>query len=103
MTKPEAQQLLPIDQVEATKRTLARLHEAAERPAPTLEQLAALREELKARAVEDDVKIVKLDGPMQLWSWLCKRHRESLKPGWFVAEPREAPHPLVCEKCAREP
>ncbi len=101
------QESLPIaapakpDQVAATTRNLARTRVAPVK-LPTAAQLAALREEVRAKRVEDDVKIVELDGPVKLWVWLCKRHRESLKPGWFVSSTKEPPHALPCDKCSRE-
>ena len=88
-------------QVEATVKNLERLRRAAPAKPPTMEELAALREEVKARRLEDDVKIVELDGPVKLWAWLCKAHRENLKPGWFVSQVKEPPHMLVCDKCRR--
>ncbi len=96
------QELKPRDQVAATRRNLDQLKAAGTKKPPTREELAALREEVKARRVEDDVKIVELDGPMQMWAWLCKRHRETLRPGWYVKSIKDAPHPLVCDKCRRE-
>lgn len=90
------------DQVAATKVNLDRLRRAARKAPPTLEELANLRAEVKARSERDEVLIVELDGPTTVWAWLCKRHRETLKAGWFVKQTRSAPHPLVCDKCLRE-
>jgi hypothetical protein len=88
------------DDVRATNRNLARLRQAAnERPSKA--KLEALREEVQRAREEADVKIVELDGPMSIWVWLCKTHRENLKPGWFVKQVKEPPHMLVCDKCER--
>ena len=89
-------------QVAATAKNLEGLRRAASRKSPTREELAALREEVKARRVEDDVKIVELDGGHTLWAWLCKKHRENLKPGWTVKSLKDAPHALVCDGCERD-
>ena len=89
------------DQVAATKVALERLRKAASKAPPTLQELAELRESIKAKRVEDDVKIVELDGPVKLWAWLCKTHRENLKPGWFISRVKEPPHMLVCDKAGR--
>ena len=86
-------ELTRSSQVEATAKNLEGLRRAASRKSPTREELAALREEVKARRVEDDVKIVELDGPMQIWAWLCKRHRENLKPGWYVKSMKDQRKP----------
>ena len=96
----DAQLKLPRNQVAATEEKLAQLRKAA-KGRPTREELASLRTAVKEQSERDDVKIVELDGPMAIWSWLCKRHRENLKPGWFVKQVKDAPHPLTCEKCAR--
>lgn len=101
-SKDEPQLPLRMSAVEATARNLARLKAAAPKDPPTLEQLAALRAEVAAKRVEDDVRIVELDGAYSLWAWLCKRHRENLRPGWSVKQVKDAPWPLVCDKCRRE-
>jgi hypothetical protein len=92
----------PRDDVAATRANLDRLRKTASKPPPSLQELAKLRAEVQAKRVEDDVRIVELDGPMKLAAWLCKTHRENLKPGWFVASTKDAPHPLVCDKCRRK-
>ena len=89
-------------QVEATVKNLERLRRAAPAKPPTMEELAALREEVKAKRLEDDVKIVRLDGPVSVWCWLCKSCRANLKPGWFLAAERDAPHTLPCDRCVKE-
>ncbi len=89
------------DQIAGTDRNLERMRKAGQKPAPTLQELSKLRAEVKARSDSDEVLIVELDGPMQLWTWLCKKHREDLRPGWYVKSTKAGPHPLVCDKCRR--
>ena len=89
------------DQVAATKVALERLRKAASKAPPTLQELAELRESIKAKRLEDDVKIVRLDGPVSVWCWLCKRCRANLKPGWFVAAEKDPPHTLPCDRCVK--
>lgn len=89
------------DNVAATNRNLDRLRAAGNRERPSKASLEALHEEFRKHREEADVKIVLLDGPMEIWAWLCKTHRENLKPGWFVKTVKEPPHILVCDKCER--
>ncbi len=90
------------DQVAATKVALERLRKAASKAPPTLQELAALRSEVHAKRVEDDVRIVELDGKYTVWAWLCRSCRESLKEGWYVKSMKDAPHPLPCDRCFKE-
>lgn len=46
----------------------------------------------------NDVQIVTLDGPCRLVMWMCKPCQVDLGAGWFVAEAKDPPHELQCDR-----
>lgn len=46
----------------------------------------------------NDVQICKLDGPVPLYVWLCRACQGDLGAGWFLAEAKDPPHRLKCDR-----